>query len=72
MLTLKNPTVKKKCLRLKKRKGDAYANDNANAKPKRAESPKLYSPIRKGWVSVGQKDKNTLAHNPKGCAVETR
>ncbi|MCQ2094967.1 MAG: hypothetical protein MJY81_08260 [Bacteroidaceae bacterium] len=53
-------------------KGDAYANDNANAKPKRAESPKLYSPIRKGWVSVGQKDKNTLAHNPKGCAVETR
>ncbi len=32
MLTLKTPTVKKKCLRLKKRKGDAYANDNANAK----------------------------------------
>ena len=34
--------------------------------PKRAESPTLYSPIRKGWVSVGQKDKNTLAHNPEG------
>ena len=32
MLTLKTQTVKKKCLRLKKRKGDAYANDNANAK----------------------------------------
>ena len=32
MLTLKTPTVKKKCLRLKKRKGDAYANANANAK----------------------------------------
>ncbi len=39
---------------------------------KRAESPTLYSPIRKGWVSVGQKDKNTLAHNPKGCAVVLR
>ena len=66
MLTLKTPTVKKNAFGLKN------ANDNANAKPKRAESPTLYSPIRKGWVSVGQKDKNTLAHNPKGCAVETR
>ncbi len=36
---------------------------------KRAESPTLYSPIRKGWVSRYINKSNTLAHNPKGCAV---
>ncbi len=55
-----------------KMKGYAYANDNANAKPKRAESPKLYSPIRKGWGSSLQIINLTLAHSPKGCAVVLR
>ncbi|MDO4803001.1 MAG: hypothetical protein Q4A15_12615, partial [Prevotellaceae bacterium] len=53
-------------------KGYAYANDNANAKlvdlltPKRAESPKLYSPIRKGWGSSLQIIIQYLSPQPKG------